>query len=348
MTDQSLVSPVDPGPEDRSWWHVFRSWPAWARVPVYVAVGLVLVLVAGLVTGVALVRRPLPQTNGELDLPGLTSSVTVVRDEHGIPQIYGDSLEDLMRAQGFVHAQERFWEMDVRRHVTAGRLSELFGEDGLETDRFVRTMGWRRVAERELALIKPETRAALEAYADGVNAYVDSRSPSELAVEYTLLRAGGLDYHPEPWTAVDSLAWLKAMAWDLRGNMTDEIDRVLAAGGPHPGAGRAAVPRLPLRPERPHRRPGRGRRRRLRAGRHPRGDPAPAAAGVRRGARHAAPAAGRTRPAAGAARPRRGHRQQRVGGRRRALLDRCAAPGQRPSPRGHPPGRVDAGRAALP
>ncbi len=228
MTDQSLVSPVDPGPEDRSWWHVFRSWPAWARVPVYVAVGLVLVLVAGLVTGVALVRRPLPQTNGELDLPGLTSSVTVVRDEHGIPQIYGDSLEDLMRAQGFVHAQERFWEMDVRRHVTAGRLSELFGEDGLETDRFVRTMGWRRVAERELALIKPETRAALEAYADGVNAYVDSRSPSELAVEYTLLRAGGLDYHPEPWTAVDSLAWLKAMAWDLRGNMTDEIDRVLA------------------------------------------------------------------------------------------------------------------------
>ena len=86
----------------------------------YVAVGLVLVLVAGLVTGVVLVRRPLPQTDGELELPGLTSSVTVVRDDHGIPQLYGDSLEDLMRAQGFVHAQERFCEMDVRRHVTAG------------------------------------------------------------------------------------------------------------------------------------------------------------------------------------------------------------------------------------
>ncbi len=228
MTDQSLVSPGAPEPTDRSWWQIFRSWPAWARVPVYVAVGLVLVLVAGLVTGVVLARRPLPQTDGELELPGLQSSVTVVRDDHGIPQLYGDSVEDLMRAQGFVHAQERFFEMDVRRHVTSGRLAELFGEDAVETDEFVRTMGWRRVAEQELALIRPDTRAALEAYADGVNAYLDSRSPSQLAVEYTVLRASGLDYRPEPWTPVDSLAWLKAMAWDLRGNMTDEIDRVLA------------------------------------------------------------------------------------------------------------------------
>ena len=228
MTDQSTDSPVAPGPPDRSWWQIFRSWPAWARVPVYVAIGLVLVLVIGLVTGVVLARRPLPQTDGELDLPGLQSSVTVIRDDHGIPQLYGDSLEDLMRAQGFVHAQERFFEMDVRRHVTAGRLSELFGDTALETDEFIRTMGWRRVAEQELAMIKPETRAALEAYADGVNAYLDSRSPTELAVEYTVLHAGGLDYQPEPWTPVDSLAWLKAMAWDLRGNMTDEIDRVLA------------------------------------------------------------------------------------------------------------------------
>ena len=228
MTDQSTDSPVAPGPPDRSWWQIFRSWPAWARVPVYVAIGLVLVLVVGLVTGVVLARRPLPQTDGELDLPGLRSSVTVIRDDHGIPQLYGDSLEDLMRAQGFVHAQERFFEMDVRRHVTAGRLSELFGDTALETDEFIRTMGWRRVAEQELAMIKPETRAALEAYADGVNAYLDARSPTELAVEYTVLRAGGLEYQPEPWTPVDSLAWLKAMAWDLRGNMTDEIDRVLA------------------------------------------------------------------------------------------------------------------------
>jgi penicillin amidase len=185
-------------------------------------------MVVALVVVLVLVRRPLPQTGGTVELPGLTGTVEVVRDEHGIPQIYADTTEDLMRAQGFVHAQERFFEMDVRRHATAGRLAELFGEDAVETDAYVRTMGWRRVAQRELALVQPSTRAALEAYADGVNAYLDGRSPSETALEYTLLDLGGLDYHPADWTPVDSLAWLKAMAWDLRGNMQDEIGRVIA------------------------------------------------------------------------------------------------------------------------
>ena len=180
------------------------------------------------VAGVAVVRRPLPQTSGELEVPGLDGPVEVVRDEHGIPQVYADSMDDLMMAQGYVQAQERFFEMDLRRHVTAGRLSELFGEETLETDQVIRTMGWRRVAERELALIEPRTRQALEAYADGVNAYLAEHGTSELAAEYSLLRLGGLDYVPEDWTPVDSLAWLKAMAWDLRGNMEDEIGRVLA------------------------------------------------------------------------------------------------------------------------
>ena len=95
-------------------------------------------------------------------MPGPAASVEVVRDEHGIPQVYADTDDDLMRAQGYVHAQERFFEMDVRRHVTAGRLSEIFGEDALETDRFIRTMGWRRVAEQEWPLLEPETRARAE------------------------------------------------------------------------------------------------------------------------------------------------------------------------------------------
>jgi penicillin amidase len=127
-------------------------------------------------------------------VPGLDGEVTVVRDDYGIPQLYGDSMDDLMRAQGYVHAQERFYEMDIRRHLTAGRLSELFGKTALETDELIRTMGWRRVAERELALVGPDTRAALEAYADGVNAYIADRPPGELGFEYTVLRAGGLDY----------------------------------------------------------------------------------------------------------------------------------------------------------
>ena len=233
MTDQSpALRPSSPGRATVvRWWRAFRGLPWLARLTTYVATWVVLVLVVGLVTATVLVRRPFPETTGELRLPGLTGEVEVVRDEFGIPQLYGDSVEDLMRAQGYVHAQERFFEMDVRRHATAGRLAELFGEPALESDRYVRTMGWRRVAGQELALVQPETRAALEAYAVGVNAYLDDHTPSQIAVEYTVLNLSGLDYLPEPWSAIDSLAWLKAMAWDLRGNMTDEIDRVLALAG---------------------------------------------------------------------------------------------------------------------
>ncbi|MDP2773162.1 MAG: penicillin acylase family protein [Nocardioides sp.] len=222
----------------RSAWRSFTRLPLTLRLTTYLAVTLVLLLVAGLTTFVVLARRPLPQTTGTVEVPGLVAEVEVVRDEHGIPQLYGDSMADLMRAQGYVHAQERFFEMDVRRHATAGRLAELFGEDALESDLYVRTMGWRRVAARELALIRPDTRAALEEYADGVNAFLAESSPSEIALEYSVLNAGGLGYRPEEWSAVDSLAWLKAMAWDLRGNMVEEIDRVLTMDAV--GARRAA------------------------------------------------------------------------------------------------------------
>ncbi len=216
----------------------FRALPRPLRASTYAVVALVLALVAGLVAVVVAVRHPLPQEEGELAVPGLAAPVTVLRDEHGIPQLYGDSLTDLVRAQGFVHAQERFFEMDVRRHATAGRLAELFGEDAVESDSYVRSMGWRRVAEQELALVSPDTRRALEAYAAGVNAYLDAHDPADLAVEYTVLNLGGLDYAPADWTPVDSLAWLKAMAWDLRGNMSDEIDRLLEQS--EVGARRAA------------------------------------------------------------------------------------------------------------
>jgi penicillin amidase len=193
----------------------------------YVAGAVALLLVTTAFASVWAVRRPLPDIDGTQGLPGLDAEVTVLRDAHGIPQIYGDSVTDLMRAQGYVAAQDRFFEMDVRRHATAGRLAELFGEAALDSDKVVRTMGWRRVAQAELALLDPDTRTALEAYAAGVNAYLDEHGPTEIAVQYTVLGLTGLDYHPEPWTPVDSLAWLKAMAWDLRGNMDDEIQRIL-------------------------------------------------------------------------------------------------------------------------
>ncbi|WP_370618002.1 penicillin acylase family protein [Mumia sp. Pv 4-285] len=195
-------------------------------IGVAVVVAIALVAVAAL--AVTTVRRPFPERAGNVQLAGLRADVEVLRDEQGIPQVYADSAEDLFMAQGYVHAQDRFFEMDFRRHVTAGRLAELFGESALETDKVVRTMGWRRVAEKELDELLPATRRYLEAYAHGVNDYIADREPGALSLEYSVLSLTGSDYEPEPWTPVDSLAWLKAMAWDLRSNMSDEIDRVLA------------------------------------------------------------------------------------------------------------------------
>ncbi len=205
----------------------FRSWPSWGRWATYVSAAVVLLLVAGLVAAVTVVRRPFPTVDGTIEVPGLAGEVEVVRDENGIPQVYADTSEDLFYAQGFVHAQDRFFEMDFRRHVTSGRLAELLGEDALETDMYIRTMGWRRIAEQELSLLSPETLDYLEAYSAGVNAYIDSHKPAQMALEYSVLALNGLDYTPEEWTPADSVAWLKAMAWDLRGNMTEEIERAI-------------------------------------------------------------------------------------------------------------------------
>ncbi|MGA1078611.1 MAG: penicillin acylase family protein, partial [Nitriliruptoraceae bacterium] len=183
-----------------------------------------LLVVAGATT--VAVRRSHPTTAGELALPGLAAPVTVERDAEGVPTIVASSVEDLFRAQGFVHAQDRYWEMDFRRHVTAGRLSELFGASQLGTDRFIRTLGWRRVAEAELDLLAPDTRVMLDAYAAGVNAWTAGRTGGALSLEHALLPlTGASGYRPEPWTAVDSLAWLKAMAWDLRSNLEQELER---------------------------------------------------------------------------------------------------------------------------
>jgi penicillin amidase len=217
-----------PAPDRRS---AFGSWPRWGRWSVYVAGAVVLLMVASLATVTTAVRRPFPTVDGEVSVAGLDAEVQVLRDGHGIAHVYADTAEDLFYAQGFVAAQDRFFEMDFRRHVTSGRLSELVGREALETDKYIRTMGWRRIAEEELSLLSPETLDYLEAYSAGVNAYLDAHSPGELALEYSVLALNGLDYAPEPWTPADSVAWLKAMAWDLRGNMEEEIQRAIMAAG---------------------------------------------------------------------------------------------------------------------
>ncbi len=171
--------------------------------------------------------KSFPQVEGEVNIAGLNNPVDIYRDGMGIPHIYATSTHDLFMAQGYVHAQDRFWQMDFWRHIGSGRLSEMFGSGQIETDSFLRTLGWRQVAEQEYAELGPEARAILDSYTEGVNAYIETHTPVELSLEYLIL-TGVLnpDYTIEPWTPINSLTWGKAMAWDLGGNMDNEIERV--------------------------------------------------------------------------------------------------------------------------
>ncbi|MGW7542240.1 penicillin acylase family protein [Streptomyces sp. NPDC054770] len=192
---------------------------------------LVLAVVGGVFYGaywsVSTVRASFPQTKGSITLQGLSGPVTVKRDSYGIPQIYASTDEDLFMAQGYVQAQDRFYEMDVRRHMTSGRLSEMFGKGQVKNDEFLRTMGWDRVAKEEYdTKLSASTKKYLQAYSKGVNAYLQGKDGKDISLEYAALGFVN-DYKPAQWTPVDSVSWLKAMAWDLRGNMQDEIDRAL-------------------------------------------------------------------------------------------------------------------------
>jgi penicillin G amidase len=172
--------------------------------------------------------RSFPQIDGEIQVAGLDGSVDIHRDAMGVPHIYASTSHDLFFAQGYVHAQERFWQMDFWRHVGSGRISEMFAGE-VETDAFLRTLGWRQTAEAEWAQLGPESKAILLAYTDGVNAYLKDHNDSALSLEYAVLALPILspDYQVEEWTPVHSLTWGKAMAWDLRGNMGEEIERAV-------------------------------------------------------------------------------------------------------------------------
>ena len=190
-----------------------------------VGVLLVVVLVAILaVTGllVWVTARAFPQTSGTAAIPGLAANVAVVRDATGIAHITADTTHDLFVAQGYVHASERMWQMEVWRHISAGRLAEMFGASQLDTDKFIRTLGWRVAAQRDLDAVAPEARSVLDAYTAGVNAWLDGHRDS---LGLAFLAAG---VTPEPWTDLDTVAWGKVQAWNLGGNFDWKVFRYLA------------------------------------------------------------------------------------------------------------------------
>lgn len=170
-----------------------------------------------------MIQRPVPKWDGDYPLGIFDDTVEVLRDKHGIPHIYAQNRADLFRAQGYIHAQDRLWQMEQNRRVARGTLAEVFGEPALEADRFSRIVGFWRAAEAELAELDSETRQIMDWYADGVNAYIESR-PGLLAAEFNLLRL-----EPEPWSALDIVGFGKVMAWTLAVNWESELTRLRLA-----------------------------------------------------------------------------------------------------------------------
>jgi penicillin amidase len=168
------------------------------------------------------VRLSLPALSGELEIAGLDAPVEVLRDAHGIPHIYAASERDAQLALGFVHAQDRLWQMEMNRRIASGRLAEVLGERALPTDRFLRTIGIRRVAQANIDHLDTGSRSLLNAYAAGVNAFLDAKRV--LPIEFWIFR-----FSPQRWSEVDSAAWAKMMAWELGGNWQNELLRLQLA-----------------------------------------------------------------------------------------------------------------------
>lgn len=169
-----------------------------------------------------------PQKSGSIKLAGLSEPVTVRRDHASVPYIYAQTDEDAYFTLGFVHAQDRFWQMDLMRRYGAGKLSEILGETALGADKWMRTLGLYKLAEKEVPSLPFKIRSALEAYSQGVNQWQKTKTGLG-AIEFAAFR-----YSPEPWTPADSLVWTKIMATQLAGNYRKELSRsrVLRKIGP--------------------------------------------------------------------------------------------------------------------
>ena len=181
---------------------------------------LVIAGLAALAAAWWFIRAPLPNDSGNLTMSTLKHDVTITRNAQGVPHIQAASAEDAYYGLGFVHAQDRLWQMMFHRRIAQGRLSEVLGEATLETDKFIRTLG---VMQRARVAVKEYDAASLlrmQRYADGVNAFLSTRS-GPLPIEFSLTGAP----EPEPWTVEDSAAWTVMMALDLGGNWRRELRR---------------------------------------------------------------------------------------------------------------------------
>jgi len=195
-------------------------------------------------------KASLPELDGEMAVEGLDAPVEIIRDHWGVPHIRAETDHDVFYALGFVHAQDRLWQMELNRRIGAGRLAEIFGKRALKADRYLRTVGFRARSADALANLDPEWMWLLEAYCEGVNAYL--ATDPELPPEFALLKI-----EPEPFTPVDGYTWVKLMAQslgedagfeELRASVPEELDEALVDDllTPFPGGATIMPPQEPI------------------------------------------------------------------------------------------------------
>ena len=185
-------------------------------------------------------RMALPDMDGELTLTGAQGPIRIDRDGHGIPTVVAQTANDAYFGLGVVHAQDRLWQLETHRRISAGRMAEVFGEAALEADRFLRALGVRRAAAEQWQRLPQASKDVVLAYTAGINAVV-AQAGQARPPEFVIL-----GIRPEPWEPVDTLAWAIMMAWDLGGNWTTEllrlrlsltmpVDRINTLLPPYPG-----------------------------------------------------------------------------------------------------------------
>lgn len=198
-----------------------KRFPKWLKITSTIIIAMI-VLITG--SGFYLTKKALPNIKGNLEVRLLEHNVSVIRDVKGVPHIEAKNLHDLYVAQGFVTAQDRLFQMDLSRRQASGQLSEVIGDATVDRDSYFRTLGLRRAAEASYSKYSKEAQDVLNWYADGVNEYIKyATKEGKLPVEFKILQ-----YKPTEWSAIDSLAIGKYMAFDLGGHWNEQAFRYYA------------------------------------------------------------------------------------------------------------------------
>lgn len=214
-------------------------------VRVLASLGAVVLLIAG--SAYVYLRQSLPTASGSYTVDGLFAAIEIVRDADAIPHIIATNKRDALFGLGYVHAQDRLWQMEFQRRIGHGRLAEIFGRAALKQDIFLRTVGFGRAAASAWRHMSADARGDTNAYVAGINAFIVAHRGRALPPEFALLR-----FEPEPWSGEDVLVWVKMMAWDLGANYSSELfrrdlvegigaDRAAQLLPPYPGDGMTIV-----------------------------------------------------------------------------------------------------------